>query len=145
MVFDWVGTRAEHLGSQTVHSTIWLVMLPVAVPSTQVVPWLVGDAPAGPAELEDLRLTAPEAVVACGTHLHVTRAYEPWFPIMDDAAGITESQLIADSEDAGFGWGLLTPEVRRVTVAGAWPSVAWTATNSSWRGPPTRPCRWMRR
>jgi hypothetical protein len=119
MAFDGYATAIDEEGMRLERTVSWIVLLPVELPRTSVVPWLGGtDAPTSTAELEALADTDPEGVLAASTFLEVFFKLPPWRPLIESAADVTEAQLIADSEDDGLTWSLLTPDVRRVTVAG---------------------------
>jgi hypothetical protein len=118
MAFDGYATPIDDDGMRLERTISWLVLLPVELPRTCVLPWLGGtDAPTSTAELEALADTDPEGVLVASTYLEVAFKLPPWAPLIESAAGVTEAQLIADSEDAELTWSLLTPEVRRITVA----------------------------
>jgi hypothetical protein len=117
MTFDGYATTIDNEGMRLERTTSWLVLLPIELPRTSVVPWLGGtDAPTSTAELEAMTDTDPEGVLVASTFLDVAFKLPPWRPVIESAADVTEAQLIADSEDDELTWSLLTPEVRRITV-----------------------------
>jgi hypothetical protein len=119
VAFDGYATSFDDDVLRLERTVTWMVLLPVELPDTCVVPWMSGGrAPTNPAELDALAHRDPEGVLVSSTFLGVARTMAPWRPLVRSAADITEAHLIADSADVELAWSVLTPEVRRTTAAG---------------------------